>query len=300
MKKGTKWVLGTAGTLVAVGLILRGVGFVMGGGRESRQYYEGRLEEFRWDWGSVKVSPDGISVGGENGIQVDSSGVSIGGEQGIHVEHHSSERGEKKQYVESGALTGITGIDVEIDCGDIYLQEGEECSVSMDWNLSNYAISYWVEDGVLKVEDESWGISGIEHGFSITSQIVLTVPAGMELDRLHLSTNMGDIEAEASLAAQKAELSTDLGDVTSRGLRVWELEAESDLGDVTVRVPEEYMGLGYSLSTDLGEILVNGRGQAGSEHEASVRSGKMYCEGEGEYFVKAESSLGNVVLEYPE
>ena len=64
MKKGTKWVLGTAGTLVAVGLILRGVGFVMGGGRESRQYNEGRMDEFRWDWGSVKVSPDGISVVG--------------------------------------------------------------------------------------------------------------------------------------------------------------------------------------------------------------------------------------------
>ena len=36
MKKGTKWVLGTAGTLMVVGLLLRGVGFVMGGGRESR------------------------------------------------------------------------------------------------------------------------------------------------------------------------------------------------------------------------------------------------------------------------
>ena len=299
MKKGTKWVLGTAGTLVAVGLVLRGVGFVMGGGRESRQYYEGRWEELQqdWKWDGIDISPDGVSVGGENGIRVDGSGVSVGGEHGIHIYHHGSEHGEQKQLVESGPLIGITEIDVEVDCGDIYLQEGEECSVSLDWDLSNYAMTYQVEDGVLKVEDESWGVSGIPHDLSIACRVVLTVPVEMELKSLSLATNMGDISVEAATTVGEAELSTDLGDVDCRDLRARELEAESDLGDVTVRVPTEYTGLGYSLSTDLGEISINGRHQVGGGASAS---GKMYLEGEGKYFVKAETSLGNVALEYPE
>lgn len=293
MKKGTKWVLGTAGTLMAVGLLLRGVGFVMGGGRESRQYYEDRWEELHLDkrWGLIDISPEGVSVGGENGIRVDSGGVSIGGEHGIHVDHHGSEHGESKQVVESGALTGIREIDVEVDCGDIWLEAGEECSVSLDWNLSDYTMSYRVEDGVLKVEDESWGSGKLANGFSIACRVILTVPDDMSLDRLHLSTDMGDISADAAISVNKAELSTDLGDVTCRGLRALELEAESDLGDVAVELPEDCVDPGYSLSTDLGEVYVNGRAEKGS---TAVTKGK------GSYFVEAQTSLGNVTLEYSE
>ncbi len=291
MKKGTKWVLGTAGTLVAVGLVLRGVGFLMGGAGESRQYYEQKREEFHqdWEWGPVEVSPEGVSVGGENGIRVDSGGVSIGGEHGIHVEHHGTGHGEKKQIVESGTLTGITGIDVEINCGDISLQEGEECSVSLDWNLSNYTMSYQVEDGILKVEDESWGSGGIEHSFSFACRVILTIPADMELKSLHLSTDMGDISADASFTAGEAELSTDLGDVVCRGLRARELEAESDLGDVTVEVPADCKDLSYTLSTDLGEVSFNGEPQRNPT--VVIRSNEKYS-------VEAKSSLGNVSLEY--
>lgn len=293
MKKGTKWVLGTAGVLMAVGLLLRGTGFLMGGGRESRHYYEQRWEELRHDWdgGLIEAGPDGVLIGGENGICVDSDGVSIGGEHGIHVGHHDWEHGESKQVVESGALTGIREIDVEIDCGDIWLEAGEECSVSLDWNLSDYAMNYRVEDGVLKVEDESWGSGKLADNFSIACRVILTVPDDMSLDRLHLSTDMGDISVDGAFAAEEAELSTDLGDVTCRGLSARELEAESDLGDVRVELPEDCTDPGYSLSTDLGEVYVNGRTEKGS---TAVTKGK------GGYFVEAQTSLGNVTLEYSE
>lgn len=293
MKKGTKWILGTAGILVAAGLLFLGVGFVMGGGRESRHYYEQRWEELRQDGvrGAVEAGPDGVSIGGENGIRVDSGGVSIGGEHGIHVGHHGSEYGENKQALESGALTGIREIDVEVDCGDIWLETGEECSVSLDWNLSDYTMSYRVEDGVLKVEDESWGSGKLANGFSVACRVILTVPDNMSLDRLYLSTDMGDISADAAISVNRAELSTDLGDVTCRGLRALELEAESDLGDVAVELPEDCTDPGYSLSTDLGEVYVNGRTEKGS---TAVTKGK------GSYFVEAQTSLGNVTLEYSE
>lgn len=291
MKKSIKWVLGTAGVLVAMGLLLRGVGFVMGGRRESRQYYEGRWEELHMDgrWGLIDISPDGVSVGGENGIRVDSDGVSVGGEHGIHVDHHGIEHEGKKQLVESGALAGITEIDVEVDCGDIYLQEGENCSVSLDWNPTNYAMSYQVEDGVLKVEDESWGSGKLADGFSVVCRVILTVPADMELDSLQLSTDMGDISVDAALSVSEAELSTDLGDVTCRGLLARELTAESDLGDVTVEVPAECKDLSYALSTDLGEVSFNGEPR---------RNPTTVVQGNEKYSVEARSSLGNVNLEY--
>lgn len=293
MKRSTKWVLGTAGTLLILGLIFRGVGLVMGGGRESRHYYEQRWEELRQNrgWGLMEVTPDRVTIGGENGICLDDEGIRIGGEHGIHVDHHSTEYGENKQVVESGTLSGIREMDVEIDCGDIRIKSGETCAASLNWNLSDYAMSYRVEDGVLKVEDESWGSGKLASGFSIDCGVVLTIPDDMSLDRLHLSTDMGDISVDGAFAAEEAELSTDMGDVTCRGLLARELEVESDLGDVKVELPEKCINPGYNLSTDLGEICVNGRTEKGS---AAVAKGK------GGYFVEAQTSLGNVTLEYSE
>ena len=290
MKKTIKIWLALTGTLFALGLALNLVGTAMGGRRESRQYYEERWEDFSWNnaLGPIQVNSNGVHIGGKNGIHVDSDGVDIGGEHGIHVGHHNENgySGEK-QLVESGALSGITAIEVDVDCGDIRLQEGEAFSVSLDWNLSNYVMSYQVEDGVLKVEDESWG--NTKTPFNVTCAVLVTIPSGANLDEVDLSTNMGNIEVDTAISVKEASFSTELGDVTAKALQATSLEAESDLGDVTVAVPAECKSLSYTLSTDLGEVYFNGEIQ---------KNPTIVVKSDQKYYVEATTSLGNVNLEY--
>lgn len=291
MKRGIKLCLGLAGTLFVLGLALYLTGSAMGGRRESDQYYEDRWEDFSLGkaWGPILVNSDGVHIGGENGVHVDSDGVSVGGENGIRVGHYGDgkETGEK-QILESGTLEGISSVEVDVDCGDLWVQEGEEFAVSLSWNLRNYSMSYQVENGTLKVEDKSWG--GVKWGdnFNVECKMILTVPAGTALDALDLSTAFGDIEVDAALTAVEADLSTNMGDVVCRNLRAGELDAKSDMGDVLIHLPggrEEYT---WELETSMGALTVDGQTQNSGLGDIATQGGY------GPNSVEAETSMGDI------
>lgn len=290
MKRAIKICLALAGTLFALGLVLHLTGTAMGGRRESIQYFEDRWENIsHGDWDHISVNSDGVHIGGENGFHLDSDGVSIGGDHGLHVGHHDGNgHSERKQLLESGELTGITAIEVDVDCGDVWVQEGENFSVSLDWNLNNYNMSYEVKNGVLKVEDESWGSFKISSDIVIACKVLVTVPSGTALDKLDLSTAMGDIEVDAAVTAKKADLSTNLGDVNCLGLQAKELEAESDLGDIELHLPGAREDYAWELETGMGDLFLDGEKQSGGLGDITSRGGS------GKNKVEAAASLGSI------
>lgn len=295
MKKAIKISLALAGTLFVLGLVLHLTGTAMGGRRESRQYFEDRWENIsHGDWGHIAVNSDGLHIGGENGLHVDSDGVSIGGEHGLQVGHHSeSGHSGRKQLLESGELTGITAIEVDVDWGDVWIQEGEAFAVSLDWNVNNYNMSYRVKDGVLKVEDESWGSFKIPSDIVTACKVLVTVPSGAALDKLDLSTDMGDIKVDAAVTAKKACLSTDLGDVSCLGLQAGELEAESALGDVRLHLPGTREDYTWELETNMGDLLLDGEKQTGGIGTITDRGGS------GKNKVEATTALGSIEVNFP-
>lgn len=297
MKKGIKLCLSLAGTLFVLGLALNLVGAAMGGRRESNRYFQDRWDEISYDgeWGPILVGSDGVHIGGTNGIHVDSDGVNIGGEHGIHVGHNGvgSYSGEK-QLVESGELTGITSLDVDMDCGDISVQEGTGFSVSLVWNMDHYTMTYRVENGVLKVEDESW--DGIKWGdnFNMECKATLTIPAGTALDALDLSTEFGDIEVDAAITARSADLSTSMGDINCQSLQADELDAESDMGDVILHLPGSREDYSWDLETNMGTLTVDGQRQSSGMGEISALGGY------GPNYVKAQADMGDIQVHFSE
>ena len=291
MKRGIKICLALAGTLFALGLTLNLVGTAMGGRRESNRYFEDRWEEISYDreWGPILVGSDGIHIGGENGIHVDSGGVSIGGDSGIHVGH--GDAGEKR-VLESGKLEGITSVEVDVDCGDLRLQKGEEFAVSLGWNLRNYTMRYWVEDGVLKVEDESWGGGKWGDNFNVECKMILTVPAEWALDVLRLSTEFGDIEVDVDITAGEVDLSTSMGDVVCRSLQARDLEAKSDLGDVVIHLPGEQEEYTWDLETSMGTLTVDGQTQNSGMGDITALGG------DGPNYVEAEAAMGDIQIHF--
>lgn len=291
MKRGIKICLALAGTLFALGLTLNLVGTAMGGRRESNRYFEDRWEEISYDreWGPILVGSDGIHIGGENGIHVDSGGVSIGGDSGIHVGH--GDAGEK-QVLESGKLEGITSVEVDVDCGDLRLQKGEEFAVSLGWNLRNYTMRYQVENGVLKVEDESWGGGKWGDNFNVECKMILTVPAEWALDVLRLSTEFGDIEVDVDITAGEVDLSTSMGDVVCRSLQARDLEAKSDMGDVVIHLPGEQEEYTWDLETSMGTLTVDGQTQNSGMGDITALGG------DGPNYVEAEAAMGDIQIHF--
>lgn len=254
MKRFMKWCLILAGVLLAVGVGLHVAGAVMGGRAESNSYFARRWDDFagRWDW----------PVGGLLG---------------------------ETQTKDSGAITDpITAIDVSVDCGDVTLRQGENFSVSMEWNLRGFTLDYEVEDGVLKVESDSK--SGFLNGVSgWKNEVTITVPVWAMLDKIDLSTNLGDVDVDAIFMVDEADLATNLGDVScGNGMDARKLTAETDLGDVKVSLLWGKENYRWELETDLGKVSMDGE----TLTSAKLQSGK------GTDRVEARSSLGDVSVRF--
>lgn len=259
MKRFAKWCLIVAGVLLALGVGLHAAGAAMGGRAESGAYFAQRWDDVSGRW----YRP-------------------IGGLLGT------------PQTKDSGPITdAISAIDVDVDCGDVILQQGDCFSVSMEWNLRGFTLDYAVENGVLKVESDSK--SGFLNGVSgWSNQVTITVPEWTVMKKVELSTNLGDVSmAAANFYVYEADLSTDLGDVSwsdTQCLR--ELDAETSLGDVDVCLPGSQGDYRWQLETSLGELSVNGETQNGDAPGAELHGGTGECR------INASSSLGDVNMSF--
>ncbi len=282
MKRTLKLCLALAGGFLMLGLVCTAVGALMGGRADSDRYFREKWSGSPWDDALERVE-DLF----DHAEQLDRHQEELLG-------HIPGSKGSGS-YGESGgtypiSLDDITAVQVDVDCADIRVQEGETPSVDLNWNLSNYAIGYEIEEGTLKVTSESWGHSQLPDNFHIDCTVLLTLPAGTRLDRLELSTDMGDVEAQAALTVNEAELSTDLGDVICQNLLADTLEAETDLGDVELHLPGKRADYYWELETNMGELSIDGEKQSGG-------MGELFCRGgNGEKQIEAGSSLGNVEL----
>ena len=284
MKRSTKTVLTVAGVALALGLAMNLTGLAMGG-RSGREYS---------DMSGFLLGPAGLHIGGKNGFHITEDGIDIGGIHGVHlgpdglnVGNANISQDTKTVARELGKedLEGFTSVDVDVDFGDIWLQEGEEFSVSMSWNLKNYDIRCWVEKDVLKIEDQSENEKG-NSGVSLFSKVIITMPTGTKLEKVRLYTDMGDINVDAGITVQNASLETDLGDIFCAGLTAEWLEVNTDLGDVEITFPQRE-GVSYTLETDFGEIRVDGKGQGDSINVGAS---------DEQYVIFGKSSLGDVSL----
>lgn len=268
--------------LFLVGIFFRGAGALMGGRAESKEYERSAVGQ---SWGPVQVDEEGFLIGGKKGVWINGDGIHFGDRENGGFQPETIEGEEIR---ESGVLTGITCVDVDVDWGDVWVRTGENFSVVLSWNVFGYAMDYRVENGVLKVESEETK-DYFRDNFEFTSRVVITIPAETEIQKLEISTDFGDISVDAEeLTAWEAVFDTNLGDVSSFGLTARTLEAESSLGDITIHFPEQN-GVGYHLSSSLGKIKVN---ELSFQGECET----LLTDAEQTYFIEAQTDLGDVTL----
>lgn len=317
MKKLDKRFLLFLAIFFCVGLGLNLVGKVMGGERQIREVIYSNVANVdhlvgTGDYGQVYVGSEGIHIGGKNGVHVSQAGIMIGGEHGVYVgpggisigglglggngvaqvtaiEGEAFQSGDKTGLYSDGSEVGyFTGLDVDIDLGDVYLVCGDTYGVDVSYKAGqNYRLLWEMDGDNLKVWSESdWGFHGAD---SPEATVVVTVRSGAALKNINLSTNLGDVVTEVDgVRCVEANLSSDLGDVYCSGLTAQELEAGSDLGDVNVIFPQ-WEGVSYDASADLGNLDV------ASSHW-SGKGSTSYTATPQKYFVKVHSSLGDVSL----
>lgn len=272
MKKVSKIVLIAAGGIFALGLILHLVGTSMGG----RSQAWAHIPAWTWDWEDHWRDDWDESWHGH--------WSEFGDRLGDRIEAVVDGIPGGSPRKSGGSLDAFTALDVSIDYGDVKLVEGTGYSVSLDWNVDYYDMYYENKNGTLTV----WSVTHNRHRGNTLGKatVTITVPAGTTLGDVELWSCMGDVSVDLSATARKAELKTDMGDVTCARLTATELDAATDMGDVTIAFPEKD-GVGYELYTSLGEVWLNGEKQ-----RHTVNGGHSTL-----YDIEASTDMGNVTLD---
>lgn len=314
MKRSTKRDIAISCFVFALGCFLMAAGWGMGG-----SFTGGRNISIGGSNG-VQIGGSGIFIGGSNGIYVGPYGISIGGRNGIYVgpggirigasgaynetvvdqvwiqsgtegEWGSTVYEDRNMVVQNIEVEAFDRIEADINLGDIsVIYDGNGYFVEFQDNIEGYELHYKFNGSTLVIwseeQNKHWG-----NTINAKAQVTILVPVGTSLQKIDLATDLGDISVVGQdQTVSSATLVTDLGDINWYHAAAKELKAESSLGNVSVILPTG-QGLSYDLSTNLGEVWLNGN-DVGEKESHTARN--------EQYYVKAHSSLGDVELSFTE
>lgn len=280
MKRGTKWLLSTAGVTLALGVVLSLTGWALGGSRA------GEMPLQNWNIGLFNIGPAGIFIGGKYGLHIGPDGISGWSKDGPRPGMEGGMRVLQKE------LDAFSSLDAEVSFGDVWVETGDTYSVDIAWNLNSIDFSCQVEDGTLKIQETSGGGGG--NHLDGTCQVIVTLPQEVRMEEINLATGFGNVEVTLEgTVAQEAVLKTGLGNVNCQGFVAEKLTAESDMGNVEFYLLGSREDYTWTLMTNMGEVLVEDWKQSGMG-DITDRGGS------GPNQVSGKSSLGNVSLDFSE
>ena len=246
MKRLARVIAGAAAPLFLIGALLAGIGWAMGAETSIDVPVGGRQIHVGWD-----------------GVFLTDWGGPSRGQLGTETERE---------------LDAFTGLEVELSVGDVTVSSGETYGIRL--HSGSWALKYSLEDGVLRIWDERpAGMQFSERGGSVE----VFLPDGAVLADADITSAMGGLELK-DIRAEDLTARTDLGDITALGLTVSDrltvtsrmggvsLEGElgetvsvtADMGDISAVSARDEQWYGYELSTDMGEITVNGERRGAS------------------------------------
>lgn len=284
MKGLTKLIVGIAAPLFLVGVVLSGVGWAMG----AETSIEVPVGEER-----IHVGWDGVGLSGWSGtsgtetaaaeeaelapftrVDVELSNgtvtVSSGETYGIRLSSGS----RKLQYsLEDGTLKvwdeELIGVQFAERGGsvEIFLPDGAELadaditnslgSIELK-NLSAETLTAQADLGDITAE-------GLQAGSAVlTAECGAVNLTGVEADELEADLSLGDMTATGLAVTDRLTVTNDMGGVSLEGELGEKVSVTADMGDISAVSSRAEQWYGYELSTDLGEITVNGQNRGTS------------------------------------
>ena len=284
MKGLTKLIVGIAAPLFLVGVVLSGVGWAMG----AETSIEVPVGEER-----IHVGWDGVGLSGWSGtsgtetaaaeeaelapftsLEVELSNgtvtVSSGETYGIRLSSGS----RKLQYsLEDGTLKvwdeELIGVQFSERGGsvEIFLPDGAELA---DADITNSLGSIELKNLSAETLTAQADLGDITADGLRADSATLTAECGavnltsVEADELEAELSLGDMTATGLAVTDRLTVTSSLGSVSLEGELGESVSVTADMGDISAVSSRAEQWYGYELSTDLGEITVNGQNRGTS------------------------------------
>lgn len=175
-------------------------------------------------------------------------------------------------------------VNIELDMGEIVLEEGDNYFVSYAFPEKIKPIIH-VNNGALIITQNDGRVLNLED-FS-DCKLVVTVPAGTELNSIDVSTDMGNIDIN-KISAQSVTVSSDMGEIAFQECDFVTLSADSDMGDIKM---EDSTLTSADMESSMGEVKMVA--VTCDNLTVNVDMGDIKLEGEFNH-VNAKTDLGEV------
>ena len=284
MKGLTKLIVGIAAPLFLVGVVLSGVGWAMG----AETSIEVPVGEER-----IHVGWDGVGLSGWSGtsgtetaaaeeaelapftsleVELSNGTVTVSAGETYGIRLHSGSRplnytGEYRvlrvwEAQPAGVEFSELGGSVEIFLpGGAALTDADITSALGSIELKNISAE------TLKAEADLGDITadGLRaDSATLTAECGAVNLTGVEVDELEADLSLGDMTATGLVITDRLTVTNDMGGVSLEGELGESVSVTADMGDISAVSSRAEQWYGYELSTDLGEITVNGQNRGTS------------------------------------
>ena len=192
------------------------------------------------------------------------------------VEISKNERGTVEQVLES-----FTEIRMKTNIMSLTIEEGPQFKIEGSYNKSSLCPEVSVKNGVLQVTQHS-----PQHGFNTGAQhcrVVITIPSGTNLSNIDINASVGDIRLR-DLNADDIDISLNVGEIDVNKVLFNTIKCDNNVGKVSIDSVADLKDYSMSLSTDVGEVRVDGH---------SYRRSYDF-RGEGKKRIKVSTNVGEV------
>ena len=145
-------------------------------------------------------------------------------------------------------------LDVDLNVGGLKIERGNKWEISSKYSHSYLKPVYTLKDGKLSIKQP--GYINQKMG-SKKCNIVITVPFGTELDKVHLNMDIGATEL-SGFDIKKGSINTDVGAISISNVNFNDLSLNSDVGAVSIELVDDLENYDINITSSIGGIVVDG------------------------------------------
>lgn len=193
---------------------------------------------------------------------------------GFVIEWNNS--GDKNQSIKiDEQLEEFNSIDLNVNCGDVEIDEGDSYRIIAEYNEEKEDLSYSVKENKLFVTQKT--LADIQRNIKIFDfendecdyKIKVYVPKGIKLDELKLNTNVGDTKLK-NLKCRQLVVANECGNVEGSNMEIDNFKGDLETCEIKF---DKFTSDGMNLNVESGEINITGK--LSGENKINLQSGSV-------------------------
>lgn len=188
---------------------------------------------------------------------------------------------EKRGEINEG-LEKFSSITIDAAIMALTIEQGEDFRIESSFNKEYLKPVFSVEGGKLTIKQAGKKKRGINGG-SHNCRVVVTIPSGTRLDSISIDSNVGDVRLR-KLTADDIDINLNVGEISVRDVAFNNIDCDNNVGEISIYPEGNLDDFSMSLSTDVGEVHVDGKRY---KKNYNVRSN-------GSKTIKANTNVGEI------